>query len=69
MSLQHEHDTTLPCQDPGGQPSAACSVLSEQNDHPGLAAILQQDQDNLQQVHYYPSPHPSFRLLEGLNAI
>ena len=52
MCLQN--DTTLQCQDPGGQPSAAGSVLSEQNDHPGLAAILQQDQDNLQQVYYYP---------------
>ena len=65
MCLQHV--TTLQCQDPGGQPSAPGSVLSEQNDHTRLAAILQQDQDNLQQVYSIkpksPSPHPSFMLL------
>ena len=34
-------------QDFGGQQSAAGAVLPEQNDHPGLAELLQQDQDYL----------------------
>ena len=37
-------------QDSGGQQSTAGAVLPEQNDHPGLAELLQQDQDYLQQV-------------------
>ena len=52
MTSQHTDvdNITLQYQDPGGQPSAARPVLSEQDDHSRLAAILQQDQDNLQQV-------------------